>query len=71
MIRSKFAEGAANFTHDTLGNLVLDTPKNKSVDYEYNQMNQLVRKATPNTKYMLTAMTSGTTALPRTDTKAS
>ena len=28
------------------GNLVLKTVKNKSVDYEYNELNQLVRKTT-------------------------
>lgn len=59
MIRSEFAKGAANFTYDTLVNLVLDTPKNESVDYEYNQMNQLVRKVMPNTKSIFTATTSG------------
>lgn len=39
----------ATFTghiYDTLGNLVLETSKNKSVDYEYNELNQLVRKTT-------------------------
>ena len=29
-----------------MGNLVLETSKNKSVDYEYNELNQLVRKTT-------------------------
>ena len=32
------------YTYDTLGNLVLETSKNKSVDYEYNELNQLVKK---------------------------
>ena len=29
-----------------MGNLVLETSKNKSVDYEYNELNQLVKKTT-------------------------
>lgn len=29
-----------------LGNLLLETVKNKRVDYEYNELNQLVRKTT-------------------------
>ena len=29
-----------------LGNLPLETVKNKRVDYEYNELNQLVRKTT-------------------------
>ena len=33
-----------------LGNLLLETSKNKSVDYEYNELNQLVRKTTSNNK---------------------
>ena len=31
-----------------MGNLVLETVKNRSVDYEYNELNQLVRKTTSN-----------------------
>ena len=29
-----YLKGTAEYTYDTLGNLVLDTSKNKSVDYE-------------------------------------
>ena len=36
----------ANFTPDTLGSLVLDTAKNKRVDYVYNKLNQLVKRPT-------------------------
>ena len=46
MASSDIAKVVTNYTYDTLGNLVLETVKNKSVDYEYNELNQLVRKTT-------------------------
>ena len=46
MVSSDIAKVVTNYTYDTLGNLVLETSKNKSVDYEYNELNQLVRKST-------------------------
>lgn len=48
MASSDIAKVVTNYTYDTLGNLVLETVKNKSVDYEYNELNQLVRKTTSN-----------------------
>lgn len=48
MVSSDIAKVVTNYTYDTLGNLVLETSKNKSVDYEYNELNQLVRKTTSN-----------------------
>ena len=46
MVSSNIAKEVTNYTYDTLGNLVLETVKNKSVDYEYNELNQLVKKTT-------------------------
>ena len=46
MASSDIAKVVTNYTYDTLGNLVLETVKSKSVDYEYNELNQLVRKTT-------------------------
>ena len=46
MVSSDIAKVVTNYSYDTLGNLVLETSKNKSVDYEYNELNQLVRKTT-------------------------
>lgn len=34
MASSRIAKEVTNYTYDTLGNLVLETVKNKSVDYE-------------------------------------
>lgn len=37
--KGRIVKVPANFTFDTLGSLVLDTAKNKRVDYEYNKLN--------------------------------
>lgn len=42
MAFGNIAEAAANSACDSLGNLLLDTSKNKRVDYMYTQLNQLV-----------------------------
>ena len=36
MVTSDVSKVFTNYTYDTLGNLTLETVKNKSVDYEYN-----------------------------------
>ena len=46
MVTSDISKVFTNYTYDTLGNLVLETAKNKSVDYEYNELNQLVKRTT-------------------------
>ena len=46
MAFGNIAEAAANSACDSLGNLLLDTSKNKRVDYMYNQLNQLVKRTT-------------------------
>ena len=46
MASSRIAKEVTNYTYDTLGNLVLETVKSESVDYEYNELNQLVKKTT-------------------------
>ena len=46
MVTSDVSKVFTNYTYDTLGNLVLETAKNKSVDYEYNELNQLVKRTT-------------------------
>ena len=46
MASSRIAKEVTNYTYDTLGNFVLETVKNKSVDYEYNELNQVVKKTT-------------------------
>ena len=44
MAFGNIAEAAANSACDSLGNLLLDTSKNKRVDYMYNQFNRLVKR---------------------------
>lgn len=44
MATGNIAEAAANSAGDSLDNLVLDTSKNKRVDYVYNQLNPLVKR---------------------------
>lgn len=46
MVSGSIAGTFTSYTYDTLGNLTLETVKNKSVDYIYNELNQLVRKTT-------------------------
>ena len=44
MFTSNIAKTKTTYTYDTLGNLVYEKIKNKSVDYQYNELNQLVKR---------------------------
>ena len=44
MSTSDIAKTKTTYTYDTLGNLVYEKIKNKSVDYQYNELNQLVKR---------------------------
>ena len=44
MSTSNIAKTKTTYTYDTLGNLVYEKVKNKSVDYQYNELNQLVKR---------------------------
>ena len=44
MSTSNIAKTKTTYTYDTLGNLVYEKIKNKSVDYQYNELNQLVKR---------------------------
>ena len=55
MVTSNIAKELTTYTYDTLGNLVGESVKNKSVDYQYNELNQLVyRKDSQNQEYTYT-----------------
>lgn len=45
-VLDNITKNSPNSAYDTLGNLVLETVKNKSVDYAYNELSQLVSKTT-------------------------
>ena len=42
MVSSNIAKTLTTYTYDTLGNLTYEKVKNKNVDYQYNELNQLV-----------------------------
>ena len=44
MFTSNIAKTKTTYTYDTFGNLVYEKIKNKSVDYQYNELNQLVKR---------------------------
>lgn len=51
IVSSNIAKTETTYTCDTRGNLVLEEVKNKVVEYEYHELNQLVFKKDGN--YML------------------
>ena len=54
MITSNIAGTTTAYTYDTLGSLVLEKSKNHVVDYQYNELNQLVQKKDGNESYTYT-----------------
>lgn len=44
MSTNDIAKTKTTYTYDTIGNLVYEKIKNKSVDYQYNELNQLVKR---------------------------
>ena len=54
MTSSNIAGTATTYTYDTLGNLVLEKTKNKVVDYQYNELNQLTKKKEGSESYNYT-----------------
>ena len=54
MTISNIAGTTTTYTYDTLGNLVLEKAKNHVVDYQYNELNQLVQKKDGNESYTYT-----------------
>ena len=54
MTSSNTAGTTTTYTYDTLGNLVLEKTKNKVVDYQYNELNQLTKKKEGSESYSYT-----------------
>lgn len=71
MFTSNIAKTKTTYTYDTLGNLVYEKVKNKFVDYQYNELNQLVNGLTARTRPTRTSMIRGGNRIAETGKKES